>query len=71
MKQKWGMKKMLLLWVPILAVLLALIIAVTVVANVFAVTLDTYVGKGTAELMMPTDENGDPIKMDADFYELK
>ena len=71
MKQRRGMKKMLLLWVPILVVLLALIIAVTIVANVFAVTLDTYVGKGSAELVMPKDENGDPIEMDADFYEVK
>lgn len=45
-KQRMGNKKFLAVIVPILFVLLALIIALTAVANVFQGALDTYLGRG-------------------------
>ena len=49
-KQRMGNKKFLAIIVPILFVLLALIIALTAVANVFQGALDTYLGRGARKV---------------------
>ena len=49
-KQRMGNKKFLAIIVPILFVLLAVIIALTAVANVFQGALDTYLGRGARKV---------------------
>lgn len=73
MKKCWSNKKFLSLWIPILSVLLVLIVVLTVVANMFAPVLDVYApgGRGQGHIVTPTDENGDPLEMDANYYEQK
>lgn len=45
-RQKMSNKTFLCIWVPILAILLATIIAVTCVMNAYSVTLDNFLGRG-------------------------
>jgi len=65
------MKKYFAIWVPIIAVLLAVIIAGTAIANLNSNVLDVYIGKGKKTTVALTDENGNAIVTDANYYELK
>lgn len=45
-KQRMSTKKMLAIWIPVLAVIVAIMIAVTIVMNFFSSTLDWAFGRG-------------------------
>lgn len=66
-KQKMSNKKFLAIIIPILLVLLALIIALTAVANVFTGALDTYLGKGKRKVTQIEGTDS----WDKDYYETK
>lgn len=66
-KQKMSNKKFLSILIPILFVLLALIIALTAVANVFKGALDTYLGRGERKV---TEIEGTD-NWDKNYYDVK
>ena len=66
-KQRMSNKKFLAIIIPIVVVLLALIIALTAVANVFQGALDTYLGRGARKV---TEAEGTD-QWDKDYYDAK
>ena len=44
--KKMSLRKYLVIWVPLLSIILVLALAATIVMNIFASSLDTYLGKG-------------------------
>lgn len=66
-KKKMSLRKYLIIWLPILAILLALVIAVTAIMNFFAGTMDTYLGKGER---LTTEVEGTE-DWDLEYYETK
>ena len=65
MKKKMGMKKFLLILVPLMVLLLGAIIAVTAVMNYFRPVMDNILGRPPV-YVNPTEENKD---WDADYYD--
>ena len=65
--QKMSLRKYLIIWVPILAILLALIIVVTAVMNYYSGSLDTYLGMGERVVTVPTGTEN----WDTKYYESK
>lgn len=71
-KQKMSNKKFLAILIPILFVLLALIIALTAVANVFKGALDTYLGRGERKVtQIEGAENWDKNYYDSKYSSSK
>lgn len=66
-KQKMSLRKYLIIWLPILTILVALIIAVTAIMNYFSSTMDTYLGKG--ERVVTTVEGTED--WDLNYYDKK
>lgn len=66
-KKKMSLRKYLIIWIPLLAILLALTIAATAVMSIFAGSLDTYLGKG--ERVITTVAGSED--WDLDYYDSK
>lgn len=66
-KLKMSNKRFLAIMIPIMAFLLVLAIAATVVADYFSMSLDTYIGRGNRVVSNPTNTEN----WDLDYYNQK